>query len=197
MNQFERRLAFEQLLDALRILNAGHLHQNLVRALRAVSLHQRLSDADCIQAAFNDSLACSVACSASARWAVGVSVQVIVLPLVDEVQSVKFDLLLDGFFDLAQLGRIRSFENDPIVAGSRFRLHILDWKSGVLRSILSGERSYLPSASSRNSSVFTRITRCDPPLDRDPDECSTPELALIPDQVKSLKRGLRRGPMTI
>ena len=56
MNQFQTRLAFEQLLDAFGILDAGHLHENLVRALRSVSLHDRLSDTHCIEAGFNDLL---------------------------------------------------------------------------------------------------------------------------------------------
>ncbi len=56
VNKFKPRLSFHQLLDAFGILNAGHLHENPIRTLRAVSLHQRLGDAELVQAAFNDSL---------------------------------------------------------------------------------------------------------------------------------------------
>ena len=56
MNQLELRLGLQQLLYAFRVVYAGHLHQNLMGTLRAMSLHQRFGNSHRIQTTLNNPL---------------------------------------------------------------------------------------------------------------------------------------------
>ena len=98
VNKFQTRLGFQQLLDAFRILNAWHLHENPIRTLRAVSLHERFSDAELVEPRFND-LAALVRLPVLPAHAARVcdSVHEIVLPLTADDQSVTSTFCFTAF----------------------------------------------------------------------------------------------------
>ncbi len=54
MNEFEMRLALQQLLEPLRILDARHLQQNLMRILTSMTCQRRLGHTDRVDASVDD-----------------------------------------------------------------------------------------------------------------------------------------------
>src|SRR5262245_61557366 len=140
VNELEFRFGLQDLLDALGILDAGHLQKYLMGTLRAVSLERRLRNAESVDATVDDveRLCRRIVCEHALGCRRHGPANLVPGRAERPSRSVAdFDLLFDSLSGLFRFGRICQFDHYPMVAAANVRATAFDLKTRFSRCVLS------------------------------------------------------------